>query len=179
MQLPPSTPQLKGPIWYQPMAIRDLVAFYKEAWGKGRETFGAGPGANKRPPSVAAHSSSSLLLCPLSLEPDARGAQQPAAARDNSLDVRVWWPRAAKNNYLMQGLEYGWKHPQPTGPSERKSRIKMYSSLHRAPALTHGVPQRSAGTCLQCRWFVLLCLLSSRQQAHFHLHRGVLVKSLA
>lgn len=123
MQLPPSTPQLKGPIRYQPMAVRDLVAFHKEAWGKGRQTFGAGLGANKRPPSVTAHSSSSLLLCPLSLEPDARGAQQPAAAaRDNSLDVRVWWPRAAKNNYLMQGLGHGWKHPHPTGSSERRSR---------------------------------------------------------
>lgn len=51
--------------------------------GKGRQTFGAGPGASKRSPQ----SSSSSLLCPLSVEPDAKGAQQPAAARDNSLDA--------------------------------------------------------------------------------------------
>lgn len=90
------------------MAVRDLGAFYKEAWGKARQTFGAGPGASKRPRSVTAHSSSSSLLCPLSLEPDAGGAQQPAAAaRDNSLDVRVWWPKAAKNSHLIQGLGHG------------------------------------------------------------------------
>lgn len=90
-------------------------------------------------------------------------AQQPAAeARDNSLDVRVWWPTAAKNNYLKQTLEHGWKHPHLTHTSQyllRGEAEKMYGSLHQAPDLLCIVPQPSAWTLLQCRWFVLLCLL--------------------
>lgn len=95
-----------------------------------------------------------LLLCLLSLEPDAGGAQQPAAAA-GTIDVRVWWPRAAKNNYLMQGLGHGWKHPQPTGSSERRNRKDVQlpplrkggTHMHSARAISLNSPS------VQMIWF--------------------------
>lgn len=101
-------------------------------------------GATKRPLSVTACSSSSLPPCLLSLEPDARGAggeHNSQQQKRGTRDVRVWWPTAAKHNYLMQSLGHGWKHAYPTVPTERSSRKDVWF-----PSPTPKPPTHSART---------------------------------
>lgn len=75
-------------------------------------------------------------------------AQQPAAeTRDNSLDVRVWWPTAAKKQLLNAKSWAQLKAPPPhTYYTVRGEAVNMYSFSHLAPALLCTVPELLART---------------------------------